>query len=734
MYRDGLDLVYEFSVYQGGAGLPWFCPNTRPASDTGWLSDHNPPLSVCAAGDRMFIGTITSEAGHALMAVSLDGKKLWGSTPLGSAGSAALAFDGEVVYSAGEGQWAGANSLFFQIDPKTFETRKILTVKERLGIRGLAAKGGKLYVSSDNRSKILVIDVAMKAIVSEIRLNNPGGIAFAPDGKLLAISGTTIVAVAENGNHKTLAADHLTGPRRMAVAKDGTIFVSDGPASWYRANDDEHNALYGTEDVRFLGDNQVKVFDATGKFIRAIGTPRTIGKHDQQAMRCPMGVAIDANDRLWVCEWDMLPKRISVWSRDGKLIREFIGAHKYGGGGTLDPGDKSQMVYDGMVFKLDWENGTWKLDSTIVDIMNALNDDKHIVGGYANWPTRIIRYKGEEYFVGGTGSFNSFNGGTIWKRKGDSFVAVSSVTPFQPGSPADLNAGKVNTNHYLYPRMVECVGEEPPARGITDRGGPPDKWNGFLFFLMAWSDQNGDGIIQPKEANFIDKPHYWLQQAYIGPDLSVWIRNCSHRGTTSLWRLPVARFNENGAPIYDFAKLETIFENRKINWGSIAVDDSGNVFLNSVPIFGYNTKTRTSWTYPSQWGPFGSGAPRQKPGLVVSSFGARGYVSLGKEIGTIFAVNSNYGQWYLFTADGLFVATIFGDCRTEPYWGAIEEAKRGMLVTGYSHGQESFEGSLNKAPDGNIYIVAGHPHCSIIKLNGLDTIKRLQGGAVEVKE
>jgi hypothetical protein len=253
-----------------------------------------------------------------------------------------------------------------------------------------------------------------------------------------------------------------------------------------------------------------------------------------------------------------------------------------------------------------------------------------------------------------------FNGGTIWKRKGDSFVAVSSVAPYQPGTPADLNAGKVNTNDYLYRRMVECVGEEPPARGITDRGGPPDKWNGFLFFLMAWSDQNGDGIIQPKEANFIDKPHYWLQQAYIGPDLSAWIRNCSHRGTTSLWRLPVARFNDNGAPIYDFAKLETVFENRKITWGSIAADDSGNVFLNSVPIF--------------------------------------------------------------------------GDCRTESYWGAIEEAKRGMLVTGYSHGQESFEGSLNKTPDGNIYIVAGHPHCSIIKLNGLDTIKRLQGGAVEVKE
>ena len=740
LHRGELKLEYQFSVYQGGASLPWFHPGVRPASDTGWLSDHNPPWSVCAAGDRMFIGAITSENGQDIMAVDLDGKKLWGISHLGSVGGADFAYDGTSVYVGGEGQWAGPNAFFFRIDPKTYESEQILAHKGYVGIRGMAARDGKLYVSSGILNKILVIDTAQKQIVKEIPLPNARGIAFRPDGTLLAISGTTIVAVSDDGAHKTVAADHLTGPNRMAVAKDGAIFVSDGPSSWYRAADDEHNALYGTEDTRFTGDDQVKMFDAGGKFIRAIGTRRTVGKYDPQSMRCPMGVAVDANDRIWVCEWDMLPKRISVWSRDGKLVKEFIGAHKYGGTGALDPEDRTQMIYDGMLFKLDWDAGTWKLDSTIVDIMNALNEDRHAVGGYSNWPTRIVRYDGrgtrrvpdgedaradavrpygEQFFVGGT------NGGTIWKRKGESFAPVAFIGP----SPT------IPPGHYLHERMVECVGNKLPGDGAADTGLPkptPTNW-AFCTFLMTWADDSSDGIIQPQEVTFTDKPHHWLNAAYIGPDLSAYIRMPSHRGVTSLWRVPLAGFNKNGSPLWDLQKMETILENEKLEWGHMCVDVAGRIFINSKPLFGYDPKTKRTWTYRNDWPAAGVGAPRPQPGLVIASYDARGYADLRGDIGTIFGTNSNYGQWYLFTADGLYVAMVLGDCRTAPFWGSrLAEAKRGMSVDGISLGQEAFEGSLCKTSDGNVYLVAGHPHCSVIKINGLETIKRMEG-TVETK-
>ena len=45
---------------------------------------------------------------------------------------------------------------------------------------------------------------------------------------------------------------------------------------------------------------------------------------------------------------------MSVWTLDGKLSHAFYGPGRYGGGGTLDPADKTRFYYDGMEFKLDW--------------------------------------------------------------------------------------------------------------------------------------------------------------------------------------------------------------------------------------------------------------------------------------------------------------------------------------------------------------------------------------------
>ena len=58
-----------------------------------------------------------------------------------------------------------------------------------------------------------------------------------------------------------------------------------------------------------------------------------------------------------MAENDFQPKRVSVWTLDGKLVNAFYGPSRYGGGGTLDPQDKTRFYYDGMEFKLDWATG-----------------------------------------------------------------------------------------------------------------------------------------------------------------------------------------------------------------------------------------------------------------------------------------------------------------------------------------------------------------------------------------
>ena len=48
---------------------------------------------------------------------------------------------------------------------------------------------------------------------------------------------------------------------------------------------------------------------------------------------------------------------------DGKLVRAFYGPSEYGGGGKLDPTDKTKFYFHGMEFRLDWDKGTDQLVS-----------------------------------------------------------------------------------------------------------------------------------------------------------------------------------------------------------------------------------------------------------------------------------------------------------------------------------------------------------------------------------
>ena len=66
------------SAYTGGARVPWFTTAVQKATDSGWLSDHNPTWSMGAAGDKVFAGAITFENGQGMKALDLDGNKLWG--------------------------------------------------------------------------------------------------------------------------------------------------------------------------------------------------------------------------------------------------------------------------------------------------------------------------------------------------------------------------------------------------------------------------------------------------------------------------------------------------------------------------------------------------------------------------------------------------------------------------------------------------------------------------------
>jgi hypothetical protein len=81
------------------------------------------------------------------------------------------------------------------------------------------------------------------------------------------------------------------------------------------------------------------------------------------------------------------------------------------------------------------------------------------------------------------------------------------------------------------------------------------------------------------------------------------------------------------------------------------------------------------------------------------------------------------GNIYLFTTDGLFVATLFKDFRQAK--AGPSTAERGVLLDDTSLGQDCFAATLCQAGDGNTYVVAGHDSTWIVRVDGLESIRRL---------
>ena len=96
-----------------------------------------------------------------------------------------------------------------------------------------------------------------------------------------------------------------------------------------------------------------------GKLMRTIGKPGApaAGLYDPLHMNNPNGLALDSQGRLWVAEADDFPRRVSVWTAQGGLVRAFYGPTEYGGGGVLDSQDAARFFYKGMEFALDWQAG-----------------------------------------------------------------------------------------------------------------------------------------------------------------------------------------------------------------------------------------------------------------------------------------------------------------------------------------------------------------------------------------
>jgi hypothetical protein len=246
---------------------------------------------------------------------------------------------------------------------------------------------------------------------------------------------------------------------------------------------------------------------------------------------------------------------------------------------------------------------------------------------------------------------------------------------------------------------------------------------------FVWSDLNGDGQVEPDEVQIIAGAPGWVT---LDREL----------GLTTSWAVRYAPvgFTPQGAPLYDLKHGQALAAGGPLpeNYGGgqvIAGRDGWTVFTYPpeplAPAYLAGAKDgQVNWTYPDEFLGLNNSnvaPPPQQPGELIGTTRLLGFSFLAGPPTAppieLWAINGNYGNVYLFTTDGILVATLFQDARVARPWPAAEP--RGADLSEVSLEQECFFPSIQQLPDGRVYLIGGQPFAAIFEITGLDTIRRL---------
>ncbi len=726
LVHDPVSTRYEFSVYSPG-NPPW-----ETADRTGgWTTNHTPPqAALWVPGNRapggkplIFLGSYVSEGGSGLAWVNENGVKqggqnwvggTWTGAPYLAADNGPNAAPGAYAYVASVWKTAkGAQNVELRVSALTqngdsevvrweFDPRDIKDVQPE--ISGLAVRDGLIAVALPIQKKILFARVNSSArgkvsgqVLTSAPLDDARALCFDGSGRLLALVGRQLRRYAVSdagvlGAASTVIGQGLQDPHGLSVSGNGDIYIADWGAS-----------------------HQVKRFGAGGQLLQTFGRAGApaAGPYDELHMNHPQGLAVDGNGRLWVAENDYLPKRVSVWNADGSLWKAFYGPGKYGGGGTLDSNDATRFLYaqptEGTLeFRLDWQSGTSKLTNVLV---RREPGDMELPFRAAT-PELPLRAGGRRYLT------NSFN-----------------TNPTSGHSSALIYLEKEGIA-----QPVAAMGRASQwsvLQGAAFRANWP---GGAKDALYVWADGNGDGRAQPGEVRY--RAATGADGVTVMPDLSFAVARLDGQAL----RFAPTGFNAAGAPLYDVAGGEVLAR------GVLRPDSSGGSQVLTSGAQGWSVITlglqpfaaqsvsgardgTAAWSYPSLWpGLHASHSAPQpdRPGELLGTTRLLGefFTPKGSTAGPLWALNSNMGQVYLFTADGLFVQTLFQDFRRGPKW-AMPRAPRGTDLDELTLSGENFWPTITQTPDGEVYLSAGRT-MSLARLDGLNTLRRLPDAQIQV--
>lgn len=583
------------SLYNA-ATPPWLTEGPRRL----WGANHGYPTTIATRGDVILNGFTGVEGATGLQRVSADGIIQW--TNVNEVLDATL--DDKYAYTVSR-NWGGQTDFRridlnngrltpFDDEAKSPETHLPLTSKELPDSTSIALFIGKIYILVPGRA-LYVVSPTTGAVESTLEA-----------GDLLAVTerGDILYGLHQGGKItqldakaspvKTLfTAKTLKEPVRLSIAQDSkSVAVSD------------------------LATNQVFVFSESGKLQRTLGKPFTAIKGDRPAgafidtdLCKPWGLDFDSQGRLWVAEAAYHARRVTNWTTDGKLDRQFWGSANYGAtDGFPLTFDSTRFVAQGVEFKLDPKP----------DFFNRPTAEKAIAYHPALASSRgyIYRLNGREYAVDTADSGKKATFSISLRNKAGVFVECVRVNYTKP-------ANKMG-----------------PAQEAT-----------------AWTDLNLNGAADPGETvtGVKGKSTYWVN-GWTRPDLTII--------TADQFLYKPTGFTKDGVPLYDWAngaQPANAFDAKALqkSAGTLIMDDKGNLSDGIL----FSTVDGRKGSYPNPYKRHD--APAAQRGLLIAPFRTNGVVENVPGVGSITALGGDRGEWFLLSMDGLYLSSIGQDTKAE---------------------------------------------------------------------
>jgi sugar lactone lactonase YvrE len=695
-----------------------FCNDGSPGWRTGtgtdmWGPDHSALTAAAAGREWAFFGGSCSESGYAMVAVDAQGVKRMHYNAVHGTGieKVALAAEGDVLYAAHDGfawgQHVDRSKAGWKAEQKITITRfdapggrvvefpggrkfvEVVALEVGPGsankgftghnLGGLAAAGGRLYVSCRASHVIAVLDAKTGARTGEIKLESPGPLAVA-GASLLAVSGTAVVTV-----------DPATGaatPRVPAGRLEPAGIAADAAGGFYVSDAKTH---------------QVHAFDAAGKPVRVLGKPGGpyVGTYDPERMVNPAGLVMASNGWLWVTEERWTPKRLAAWDpKTGKVVKEKFGPTAYGAPGAgFDTADPGRWVGQGASWQLDFASKSAACRSIL----------GYVPGSLMHW--RFLRQDGRT-FLYGSGQSNTL---CEWKADGSirPLACFGSAHHFSYSRDWNPPAAFVEAFNKAYPQQKYRAGQD----------GRPPHGPGVL-----WVDRSGDGEMQAEEFEFSTGASAMGSGSWGHDLLDLTIRvPVTVGGKPAIAVLKPDGFDARGVPKYPrlqdaVAAAVPLRDLPPLGYRGIqvesAVDRRGNVILKTDPAMTcFAPDGSLRWRYPNRWSDVHGShdAPLPETGVMQGTLFFLGMAPLDEQ-SDVTILNGNHGRFFVLTSDGLYLDEMFKDVRMG---GALDAT----LIGG-----ECFGGFFARSErDGAYYLQSGHTDYRIFRIHGLDRVKRGQG-------